>query len=109
MLSAKLIKALEKKGFYLEFPNYDSNEEIIIEILNENNPRINLSLPIFLNEELDYKRIKSLIGNSRLKELNKIIDIAWGITPTSIDITAYTIGWDGDKKAIEKIKKVAPK
>ena len=76
MLSAKLIKALEKKGFLIEFPEYNSNEELIIEILKENNPRINLNLTIFLNEGFDYRRIKSLIDKIKLKELNKIIIIS---------------------------------
>lgn len=73
MASAKLIKALEKKGFLLEFPDYDSSEEIIIEILKENNPRIFLSLPIFLNEKIDYEKIASNLSPSQKKEFDKTI------------------------------------
>ncbi len=76
MLSARLIKALEKKGFLIEFPDYNSNEELILEIIKENNPRINLSLTLFLDDEFDYGKIKSLIDEIKLKELNKIIIIS---------------------------------
>jgi hypothetical protein len=72
-MQAKLIKALEKQGFLLDFPDYDSNEEIIIDILKENNPRINLSLPIFLKEDFDYTKISSKINKEEKKELNKAI------------------------------------
>lgn len=73
MPSAKLIKSLEKKGFLLEFPDYNSSEEIITEILKENNPRIILSLPLFLNEKFDYKKIASKLNKKEKKELNKAI------------------------------------
>ncbi len=43
MISARLIKDPEREGFSLEFPGYESNEERIIEILRENNPRLNLN------------------------------------------------------------------
>jgi len=79
MPNAKLIKALEKKGFLLEFPNYDSNEEIIIDILKENNPRINLSLPLFLKEEFNYEKIVSKLSKERKEELDKIILISYKI------------------------------
>jgi len=76
MLNAKLIKALEKEGFYLEFPDYSSKEELIVDILKENNPRINISLPIFLKEEIDYKKIISKLNLIQKKELNKAILIS---------------------------------
>ncbi|MEK6885597.1 MAG: hypothetical protein AABX17_01370 [Nanoarchaeota archaeon] len=76
MLSAKLIKSLEKRGFLLEFPDYNSNEEIIIEILKENNPRISLSLPLFLGEEFNYKKIITKLSKEEKKELDKAIIIS---------------------------------
>ena len=76
MTSAKLIKSLEKKGFFIEFPNYESEEEIIIEILKENNARLNLSLPLFLDSSFDYKQIISSLNSSQKKEFNKIILIS---------------------------------
>ena len=73
MISAKLIKSLEKQGFLLEFPDYDSLEEIIIEILKENNPRLSSSLPLFLKEEFIYRKIYSKLTSSQKKEFNKAI------------------------------------
>jgi hypothetical protein len=57
MISAKLIKDLEKEGFRLDFPGYDSNTERIIEVLKENNPRLNLAIPLLLRYTFDYKII----------------------------------------------------
>ena len=57
MISAKLIKDLEREGFSLEFPSYESNEERILEILKENNPRLNLAMPLLLQYKFDYKEI----------------------------------------------------
>lgn len=76
MLSAKLIKALEKRGFSLEFPDYESNEDFIIEAIKEHNARINLSLPLFLDKEIDYMKIASKLTASEKKEFNKIISIS---------------------------------
>jgi hypothetical protein len=76
MANAKLIKTLEKKGFSLEFPEYDSNEELIIEILKEDNQRILVSLPIILMEKFDYQKIVKKLNNTQKKELNKIILIS---------------------------------
>jgi len=79
MASAKLIKSLERKGFFLEFPEYDSLEEEIIEIIKENNPRIILSLPLFLMEKFDYEKITSKINLEQKKEFNKAILISENI------------------------------
>ena len=73
MISAKLIKLLEKQGFLLEFPDYNSLEEIILEILKENNPRILSSLPFFLKEGFNYKEICSKLTSSQKKEFDKAI------------------------------------
>lgn len=76
MASGKLIKTLEKKGFFLEFPDYQSNEEIIIEILKDNNSRITISLPIFLTEYFDYSKIISKLNHSEKCQFNKSILIS---------------------------------
>jgi len=76
MPNAKLIKALEKKGFSLEFPDYDSIEEMIIEILREKNARINLSLPLLLNNGFDYKKIASKLSKEEKKDFDKAILIS---------------------------------
>jgi hypothetical protein len=79
MPSAKLIKALEKEGFELEFPSYDSNDEIIIEILREDNLRLRLSLVLFLYQSFDYKNIISKLNSEEIKEFNRIILISKNI------------------------------
>ena len=76
MPSARLIKAIERKGFFLDFPSYESNEEIISEILKEDNPRLNLSLPLFLIEDIDYKKVISNLSKAEKKEMEKIIIIS---------------------------------
>lgn len=71
MISAKLIKDLERYGFKLDFPSYDSNENKIIDTLKTDNRRLYLAIPLLLQHKFDYKRIikklttrkKSLIGN----------------------------------------------
>ena len=76
MISARLIKALEGKGFYLELPGYDKIEEAIIEILKNDNPRLNLSLPLFLKEDFDYSKIASALNSSQKKDFAKAIIIS---------------------------------
>lgn len=76
MESAKLIKSLESKGFFLEFPEYDSLEDEIVEIIKGANPRIISSLPILLKEDIDYKKICSKLNRAEKKELDKAIAIS---------------------------------
>lgn len=76
MQNAKLIKALEKEGFFLEFPEYDSVEEMIVEILKENNPRMNLALPFLFRENFNYKKVYLRLNGPQKKEFNKIILIS---------------------------------
>lgn len=76
MISARLIKDLERKGFRLDFPSYASNEEEIIEILNENNERLHLALPLLLQNEFDYSRIIRKLSKKLTKKFNKIIVIS---------------------------------
>lgn len=76
MAKARLIKALEREGFYLEFPLYESREEIIMAILKEGNERILLSLPLFLNDSFDYLKIVSQISRNEKLLLDKAIRIS---------------------------------
>ena len=80
MISAKLIKDLEREGFSLEFPSYESNEERIMEILKENNQRLNLAIPLLLRHRFDYKKIINKLnltkfGSKLIKDFKKIIII----------------------------------
>lgn len=76
MENAKLIKALEKQGFHLEFPDYNSKEELIIDILKSENPRIIASLPLFLSETFNYEQIIKKLSPAQKNILNKGILIA---------------------------------
>ena len=76
MISAKLIKSLENKGFSLEFPNYDSSEEIITDILRQDNYRLNLAIPLFLKDNIDYTEIILNLNANQKKEFDKIILIS---------------------------------
>ncbi|MBS3073610.1 hypothetical protein J4465_02350 [Candidatus Pacearchaeota archaeon] len=78
-ISAKLIKSLERKGFSLEFPEYNSNEEIILDIIKQHNLRLNLSIPIFLKERINYKEIIKKLSILEKKEFDKILLISYKI------------------------------
>ena len=79
MISVKLIKDLEREGFSLDFPSYDSNEDRIIDILREDNQRLNLAIPLILRYEFDYKKIISKLNfmkfGSKLINFKKRINI----------------------------------
>ncbi|MFH1637690.1 MAG: hypothetical protein ABIB71_04680 [Candidatus Woesearchaeota archaeon] len=78
------MKEIEKEGFKLDFPSYDSNEDKILEILNENNLRLNLALPLLLRHKFDYEKIILRLSKDRpthtrsimAKNFNKIILIS---------------------------------
>ena len=76
MPDAKLIKTLEREGFFLEFPRYSSMEEIILAILNERNPRIIPSLPLFLMFFFDYQKIVSQITREEKRTFDEVILIS---------------------------------
>lgn len=76
MPEAKLIKALEREGFFLEFPSYRSREEIVIAVLREGNERLLLSLPLLLRDSFDYQKIVSLITRKEKHLLDKAILIS---------------------------------
>jgi hypothetical protein len=74
MISAKLIKALEKKGFSLSFPSYSSTEELIKEILTESNERLYTAIPLLLAEEFNYDLIA--LDSDLKNKFDKILNIA---------------------------------
>ncbi|MBI2140683.1 hypothetical protein HYU14_07210 [Candidatus Woesearchaeota archaeon] len=76
MISAKLMRALELRGFALEFPLYDANEEMIIEILREGNERLFLALPLLFQQEFDYEGIIRKLGKKSIAALNRHILIS---------------------------------
>ncbi len=76
MISARLINELENYGFRLDLPGYNTTEEIIIEILCENNPRLDTAIPLLLEKELDYGKIIKKLDISTKNRLNKILCIA---------------------------------
>ena len=76
MADARLIKALERRGFLMGFPDYTSSDEIIIEILKSSSSRILLGLSILLKEEFDYKRIITKINKKQKEEFDKAILIS---------------------------------
>lgn len=77
MISAKLAKDLEEKGFSLEFPKYTTNEERITDILKEKNARLNTAIPLLLKEKFDYNKIiRKLKSKEDIIAFNKIIIIA---------------------------------
>lgn len=82
MISAKLVKDLERFGFELEFPSYSSNEDRLFEILKEENQRLYLAIPLLLQHEIDYDSIISKLlslnkdhANSLIRQFNKILII----------------------------------
>ncbi len=76
MADARLIKALEREGFFLEFPLYQSQEEIITAILKDGNPRILPSLPLFLRSSFNYAKVISRISKRERKVFDKAIGIS---------------------------------
>lgn len=73
MISAKLIKDLEREGFRLDFPGYESNDDRIIEILKQDNERLNLAIPLLLRYEFDYRKITSRLDKKLKNNFDKII------------------------------------
>jgi hypothetical protein len=73
MIDARLIKNLEKKGFFLDLPSYDNNE-LIISILKSNNERLYTAIPLFILEDFNYNLIIKKTGKK--KEFDKILAIS---------------------------------
>lgn len=83
MISARLLKDLERFGFELDFPSYGSNEERIFEIFKENSQRLYLAIPLLLQHKIDYDLIihkvsslKKDSASSLIKQFNKILIIS---------------------------------
>jgi len=74
MISAKLIKYLEEKGFELEFPSYEP-EEAIIKILKSNNERLELAIPLLLMEEINIDYLLKKLSKEEKNKLKEIIQI----------------------------------
>lgn len=74
MKDAMLIRDLEKRGFYLEFPSYNSIEDEIIEILLMRKERLNLAIPLLLQKEFDYGKIISKLTLSKRDDNKEIIE-----------------------------------
>jgi hypothetical protein len=73
MIDARLIKNLEKKGFFLDLPSYNNNE-LIISILKSGNERLYTAIPLLLLEDFDYNLIIKKTGKK--KEFDKILAIS---------------------------------
>ena len=107
MISAKLIKDLERRGFTLDFPSYGSIEEEIIEIIKEKNFRLYLALPILLMERFDYPWVMQKLDKGSLKEFNRILLISnkifksEGIDNSHLKEIAKRISWKISKKEID--------
>ncbi|MFW5846849.1 MAG: hypothetical protein ACOCUU_01695 [Nanoarchaeota archaeon] len=74
----ELIKSLEREGFRLDYPDNYSIEDKIIKILKEKEKRLYLAIPILLEKNFDYEKIKKRLlklkeGEILLREFNKII------------------------------------
>ncbi len=111
MISARLIKELEREGFNLNFPSYDSNEERIAEILKENDPRLDLAMPLLLRYSFDYDKITNMLsllhknGKSLIKRFNKVIMIYNKIFMSEGMDNRYLEELIKNKKIKEKIEK----
>lgn len=79
MINAKLMKSLEEEGFLLEIPDYESNEQRIIDLLKENNDRLLLALPLLLQYDFSYKKVINNLNKKQIKDLNTSIAIAYSL------------------------------
>lgn len=73
MIPARLAKALDERGFSLEFPGYDSDEELIVDILRQGDPRLDMAIPLLLQRAFDYKRTVSGLDGGQRKRFHKIM------------------------------------
>lgn len=121
MITARLIKDLENKGFNLNFPSYSSNEEEIIEILREKNERLYLAIPLLLHGEFDYKKVIKGLDIKFIRKFNEIILITYEIFKLEnidnnhikkiinkfnikVKINQFQYYYDSFKESIENIK-----
>ena len=80
MIQPELLKDLERRGFSLNYPDTISQDEKILSILKEENPRYLLALPLLLREEFNYEFIIKKLGTQKLENtFQKIILISWSI------------------------------
>jgi hypothetical protein len=76
MISAKLVKDLEKRGFELDFPGFGSTEEELLEIIRSGNPRFFLAIPILLREPFDYVALCRKLSRGERSLFNRMVLIA---------------------------------
>lgn len=105
MISAKLIKDLEKKGFELDFPTFESNDNRIIDILTEKNERLYHAIPLLLTEHFNYDLIQHRLKLLEKKKFDQIILIADKIFRKEKLPNTYTRQIIKDKKIKQKIPK----
>lgn len=101
MITAKLIKSLEKEGFSLEFPDYASNEERIINLLKLDHPRLLLAIPLLLRYKFNYAAITKKLTTEQIKTFHHLMSIARSLFENEkIDTTPL-------KSIIKKREKIA--
>lgn len=101
MISAKLIKNLEKLGFSLDFPGYASNDELIMEIFRLNNPRLDEAIPIILKEGFSYDTLSKKLPSNLKNKLDRMIAISAKIYEK--------LGIPSDLPGLMSSKKIFPK
>jgi hypothetical protein len=103
MISAKLMKELEKEGFELNFPKYESKKEILLDIIRTNNMRL-LTPFIFLISKLNEKEIFDLYNEIK-KSSDKVELVRFR---TYLKLTIGTLK-RAKQKIPESIKKIGNK
>lgn len=68
MLSAKALKQLEIEGFEIIFQS-EPKEKIFLEVFQENNPRLDLALPLLLADSNFNYKILEKIKENKLKKI----------------------------------------
>jgi hypothetical protein len=76
MISAKLVKDLEKRGFELDFPGFGSTEEELLEIIKSGNQRFFLAIPVLLREPFDYATLCKKLSRQEKSIFSRIVMIA---------------------------------
>jgi hypothetical protein len=76
MISAKLVKDLEKRGFELDFPGFGSTEEELLEIIKSGNQRFFLAIPVLLREPFDYAALCKKLSRQEKSIFNNIVLMA---------------------------------
>jgi hypothetical protein len=110
MISAKLVKDLEKRGFELDFPGFGSTEEELLEIIKSGNQRFFLAIPVLLREPFDYATLYKKLSRQEKSIFSRIVMIANAIfksekienTHLAEAIRRYKINGKIDKAELER-------